>query len=181
MANVSDAFQADHKDEFERYMKIITPHLGDRTYSVLKSHLMLEELLNEFVSSQLRRPQALKGARLTFAQVLALTISLHPFLEIDNWRWEALRRLNSLRNRMAHSSEVEDLIHRCKELSNYIEQHSGVPLPVPTVASGDDPKVFSSNVAKNYSAIDIALVGLYSGLRATFEVAVKFPSAFESS
>lgn len=92
---------------FERLRKAFEPQAGDLTLLVLKAHLLFEELLRDFLKKQLRHPEAIQGARLTFTQVLKLAQALATTLEPDDWRWKALIELNRLRNSMAHEFEAE--------------------------------------------------------------------------
>jgi len=74
------------------------PSTGDLTLLVLKAHLLFEELLRDFLKKQLRHPETIQGARLSFAQVLKLAQALASTLEPDDWRWKALVELNRARN-----------------------------------------------------------------------------------
>jgi hypothetical protein len=92
---------------FERLRKAFEPQAGDLTLLVLKAHLLFEELLRDFIKKQLRHPEAIQGARLSFAQALKLAQALATTLEPNDWRWKALIELNRLRNSMAHEFESE--------------------------------------------------------------------------
>jgi hypothetical protein len=94
---------------FERFGKAFEPQVGDLTYLVLKSHLLFEELLRDFLAKQFQNPQALQGARLSFTQLLKLSQAAAATLEPDDWRWRALKELNRLRNAMAHEFEPDSI------------------------------------------------------------------------
>jgi hypothetical protein len=70
MAEKPDPFQSSFEEAFDRYLKNISPRVGDPTYSVLRAHLLLEELLNEFIAGQVKHPDVLSDIRFSFPQRL---------------------------------------------------------------------------------------------------------------
>jgi hypothetical protein len=60
----------------DRFLSTITLQQGDPTFSILKAHLLFEEILRAHLELCLPNPRALAGARLSFAQVLALVRAL---------------------------------------------------------------------------------------------------------
>lgn len=98
-----------------RFFELFEPRGNDPTYLVLKAHLLFEELLRDFVDKQFANPSSLRGARLTFAQVLAIAQASATTLPPDDWRWQGLKELNKLRNALAHefdSSVSQDAMCR---------------------------------------------------------------------
>lgn len=75
-------------------------HTFDLTLSTLKGHLLIEEQLDNFITARLPNPGALEGARLTFDLKIKLA---HAIASEDRPEvWLALRKLNKLRNSLAH-------------------------------------------------------------------------------
>lgn len=89
----------------ERFDRLVSPYAGPVEF-LLKSHLLIEEQLHDFLRTGLAYPDALADARLTFAQTLklvhALTGELFPIELI-----QFIQKLNTLRNRVAHQAEPE--------------------------------------------------------------------------
>src|SRR5688572_6119426 len=92
----------------ENYLNFITPIPGDPTYSLLKAHLLFEELLRAYLTRTLRHPGALEGARLTFVQLLAVARSCSS-APPDHWCWAAVGKLNKLRNMLSHEAAPKAL------------------------------------------------------------------------
>ncbi len=101
------------------------PAAEDPTYLVLKAHLLAEEVLYRFIESQAYRPDSLSEARLGFAQLVALSRSFHRYSKEDWWGWVALKKLNSLRNLLAHNLEPKDLKDRIIEFSVFVAEAIG--------------------------------------------------------
>ena len=154
--------------DIDRYIKFVTPKPGDSTYSVLKAHLMIEEVMNTFLDRKLKHPEALKGARLSFAQRLCLVRSLARSAP-DHWAYQAVEKLNSIRNSLAHERSPKDLPQKIKNYVELITANSGVPLPRPITA---DPATAlpGPHQEQRYAAIDIATVGLYVELHVLLEI-----------
>jgi|GEM_PF-2972700 len=112
----------DHLGRLTRYLK---PATDDPTYLVLKAHLLAEEVLYRFIESQAHRPSSLRDARLGFSQLVALSRSFHRYSKEDWWGWAALKKLNSLRNLLAHNLEPKDLKERIVEFSVFVADSIG--------------------------------------------------------
>lgn len=98
----------------QRFVTHLPLQTTDRTLVVLKGHLLIEEMLREFVSKHFHDPQQLTDARLTFHQCLCLARAI----ETDQLReklWRTVERLNTLRNKLAHSLEPKELDKYVKE------------------------------------------------------------------
>jgi hypothetical protein len=146
--------------DFDRFMKVITPGRADPTYSLLKAHLLFEELLNAYLNSVLRHPVALAEARFTFAELLVVAKASSPHLPPDDWRWVALARLNKLRNLLAHNLEPKQYQKVEEEFIDLVVKGTGIPLPTSElkVQAGErsaDPM---------YCAVDMATAGLFASL-----------------
>jgi hypothetical protein len=113
------------RDHLERLVRFLKPATEDPTYLVLKAHLLAEEVLYRFIESQAHRPGSLSDARLGFAQLVALCRSFHRFSKEDWWGWTALKKLNTLRNLLAHNLEPKDLRDRIVEFSVFVADAIG--------------------------------------------------------
>lgn len=151
-----------HEKEVKEYLDWITPKIEDPTHSLLKAHLLFERLFDEFFHRQLPNPEALKGARLTFAQKLALAKALAKDVAASDWRWQATARLNKLRNSLAHSPGPE--LHT--EVQAYVDfytQHTNTPLPTPEVTAPQGHYNHSYDQPL-FRLVDVATLGLYIDL-----------------
>jgi len=102
-----------------KFMQHIGVGLGDETLIVLKGHLLLEDLMREFCSSKMENPKPLEEARLGFSQIAALTHSLlkHP---MQQWVWAGVKKVNNLRNMLAHNLEPNNYERKRNELITFI-------------------------------------------------------------
>lgn len=87
-------------ESFRRFYEFLPRH-EDQSLVLLKIHLLVEQQIRAFVDERLPNPDALASARLTFNHVacLAEAISredIHPNV------WSAVRKLNQMRNDIAH-------------------------------------------------------------------------------
>ena len=153
----------DHRSsDLEYFLRVITPTRHDPTYSLLRAHLLFEEVLNAYLESQLRHPGQLDGQRLSFAQRLAIARACSPHLEPSDWRWEALAKLNQLRNTLAHKLEPTKFESKSKEYVTFIETGLGRPLPSTSSAGSQSPTGNESSA--RYLDIDMVNAGLFASL-----------------
>jgi hypothetical protein len=110
--------------DFERF-RTHFPENGDLTLQLLKGHLLVETALREIFEAQLFHPKALTGERgtqLTCHQIICLTEAITPVSQNMPWLWVALRRLNTIRNDLAHQLQPKDLEQRLSSLIEYVEK-----------------------------------------------------------
>lgn len=141
----------------EGYIRWITLVPGDPTYSLLKAHLLFEELLRAYLAKTLPHSGALDGARLTFTQLLAVAKASSLHLQPDHWTWKAIADLNKLRNMLSHEARPSALAERMNDYVKFVDENIKVPLP--------EPAVHGSNVEANrhpqYTVVDLVTLGLY--------------------
>ena len=126
------------------------PFIEDLTLQILKGHLLAEEILREIFKLLLKHPEALGGSNGTSFnchQVICLveaTLPIHPKL---NWVWLAVKKLNSLRNNLAHNLEPNGIEHKKEDLIKYVSTYSGSMLSKANVSDPDADKLFLSIMA----------------------------------
>jgi hypothetical protein len=137
-------------------MAAVNQRGGDPTFSVLKTHLVFEELLRAYLDHQLHHPSALKGARLSFAQLLAVAGACSE-CPPDVWIWEAIRKLNSLRNKLAHNLSVVERDDLIRDFISFVVSNSKVPMPPPTRTNAAP----TAAGEQFFSEFDMAAAGLF--------------------
>lgn len=152
---------------FDGYTAWITPTQGDPTYSLLKAHLLFEELLRSYVSRMLPHPAALAGARLTFVQILAIARASSTHAKPDHWMWKAIGDLNKLRNLLSHEARPAALDEKLNDYIAYVETGLKFPLPDSDLVKGSpEAKAHEGHL---YSATDVVTFGLYYFVASTLE------------
>jgi len=73
---------------------------------VLKGHLVIEEKITAAIEKFVFHPEQMEEGRLTFAHKLALARSM-SMDESKNTMWDLIAKLNTLRNKLAHSLKGE--------------------------------------------------------------------------
>ena len=99
------------------------PSESDLTLQVLKGHLLVEELLRELFILQLKFPSALKGeggTSLNCHQIICLVQAITPNSDNEGWLWLAARKLNKIRNNLAHKLSHESLGQEVANLTQYV-------------------------------------------------------------
>lgn len=99
---------------FRRFYTLL-PRSTEAALVVLKIHLLVEEQVRAYVEERVSESAALKKADLTCHQAISVaealcTEDIHPNV------WEAARKLNELRNRIAHNLEPAGVLER---MSNF--------------------------------------------------------------
>ena len=120
----------------EKYIKAVMEKKDDISI-VLISHLNVEYWIEEFIHYSLRKPEKiLDSVKLTFLEKLALAESLGFDIDDETGLAQAIKRLNALRNRIAHKLEYRltkndlrllstlkfELPKERKELVDWVEQ-----------------------------------------------------------
>ncbi len=101
----------------ERFLATLSQTI-DPTLTVLRSHLLLEELLWKGIAAAVPYPGHLDSVRLNFARLIQLFKALHGDGGNDKQRtWNFLSRLNKLRNDLAHNIDVPQLEATMDELT----------------------------------------------------------------
>lgn len=100
------------------------PHYQEpATLILLKSHLLVEELLRGYIDRKLPNPSAFKHDQFLFAKILMLCCALSP-PKMKSWAFDAAKKLNDVRNEIAHELESEELPGKRESFVKLVEQHS---------------------------------------------------------
>lgn len=99
---------------FRRFYALL-PRTSDAALVILKLHLLVEEQVRAFLAERVKMPTQLKTAQLDCFQAICLAEALcaediHPQV------WEAARKLNQLRNDVAHNLEPKGAAERMKNI-----------------------------------------------------------------
>src|SRR4051812_36661074 len=86
---------------FKRFYKLL-PKGDDPALMILKIHLLIEEQIRAYIDERINSPMALEAARLDCHQAICLAEALCGE-NIQARTWVALRKLNTLRNDVAHN------------------------------------------------------------------------------
>lgn len=94
--------------DLEERIKQHLPRSRDPILVIIKGHLLIEECLHGIIENTLRDASRLPDARLTFHQAVCLCEAIcgHPKGSLP---WAFVRRLNEVRNRLAHRLDHDDV------------------------------------------------------------------------
>jgi hypothetical protein len=86
-------------------------HLPDRDIIliVLRGHLLIEERMTDLINQLLKKPEALKDARLSFYQKLSIVHAFFGDIKNVPTFWDCIEKLNVIRNRYSHNLAPEDI------------------------------------------------------------------------
>lgn len=102
------------------------PRNGDVELTILKTHLLIEELLVTIITRAAKNPSAIEKAKLGFTQKMHLAQAFgNPAREA--WLWGALRALNKTRNKLAHGLSATEIQQQCDSFVRLVEQSQGTP------------------------------------------------------
>ena len=100
------------------------PHYSEpSTLLLLKGHLLIEELLRGHIDRSLPNPTAFKHDQFLFAKILMLCRCLTP-PRTETWAFDAAKKLNDVRNEIAHELESPDLDKSIESFVSLVEQHA---------------------------------------------------------
>ena len=109
---------------FRRFYSLL-PRTTDAALTVLNIHLLVEEQVRAFVDERVRMPASVKSARLDCYQAICLAEALSDD-DIHPQIWEAARKLNKLRNDVAHNLEPKGAIEQMRNVCAMFEPRPGV-------------------------------------------------------
>jgi hypothetical protein len=95
---------------FRRFL-LLMPHGKELDLVLLKAHLLVEEQVRQIVDERLKNPRALEDTRIDCHQAICIAQAFFPE-DHQPWLWAALKKLNKLRNDIAHKLEPKGLADR---------------------------------------------------------------------
>jgi hypothetical protein len=101
-------------EKAERYSDLLAQS-DDVTLTVLKGHLVIEELLYALAEDHCANPAHLAKARLSFAQLLSVVQAMVS-VPVPQEAWQGIAELNGLRNALAHKLQPNDVEERIERL-----------------------------------------------------------------
>jgi hypothetical protein len=103
---------------FRRFYSLL-PRSSDSSLVILKLHLLVEEQVRAFVDERVHNKGAIDSARLDCHQAICIAESLSTE-DIHANVWEAARKLNRLRNEIAHNLEPSGVAERISHVCELI-------------------------------------------------------------
>lgn len=137
------------------------PEGADLTLQVLKGHLLVEELLREILGLLLAHPDALKGNRGTSFechQVICLVQAISTHSTDEPWIWDAAKRLNGIRNDLAHNLEPKALNEKVLRLIQFVTHDNTVVKKILDRLGTPE--------GMEFKAVILAMCGCLAGLKA---------------
>ena len=162
-----------HEEAVKRYISIVYPEKGDPTYLILRTHLLIEELLRDLIAANFKHPEALDGARLNFSQILTLAKAGTLASKPEMWHWTAIDKLNKLRNLFAHHINHGEINKKSNELILYIESNIEQIKPSKPKNNQKQPqKEKSSDPSSDASPtrLERTLIALYGTMKAILDI-----------
>ncbi|MGA9998093.1 MAG: hypothetical protein WBP93_21950 [Pyrinomonadaceae bacterium] len=108
----------EERDSMNYFLQHMPYGESDLTLIVLKGHLLIEQKIREFIRERMLTPTALDMARLNAHQAICLAEALTLPNEEPKNLWSVIRKVNSLRNQLAHKLEPQDIERRVKEIES---------------------------------------------------------------
>lgn len=136
------------QEKYEEFLTHLPVTASDRVLMALKGHLLVEQALREFVSKRVAKPQRLKDKQIPFAIILDFASSLDDG-DSMGWVWDAAKKLNRLRNLLAHNLSPLKIEELEIEFIDYIRKHDG------------ELSVLVDNTPVRYEELALAIFQIY--------------------
>lgn len=122
-----------HLDEFFD----VLPRDGDIVLLILKGHLLVEKQVRRFVHNHFPNQQALKGERWEASTMIAMgKAHCEGGSEETMQLWDAVKKLNNVRNYLAHRLDLSGLDHK---LEDFLKCADRFVVIRPVGPEGNDP------------------------------------------
>ncbi|WP_163130835.1 hypothetical protein [Agarivorans sp. Alg241-V36] len=105
-----------------RFLEVL-PESGDKELTLLKAHLVIEEVLTKILAKECVNEKYLNEAKLQFHQKVKLVRAFYQLTHSD-WIWKALHNLNQARNHMSHNLTKHELENKISAFTNYVALHN---------------------------------------------------------
>ncbi len=110
-------------DAARRFFTLL-PRGHDLASVILKGHLLVEEQVRQIIDERVKKPDALTDARLVCYQAICIAESF--FSEKEEYIWKAFKKLNKIRNELAHKTEPVGVDDRIDDFVNSVSWGSYV-------------------------------------------------------
>ncbi len=107
-----------------RRLFTLLPRGQDLTLVILKGHLLIEEQVRQIIDKRVKKPDALRDANFDCYQAICLAESF--FSEKEEYIWKAFKKLNRIRNELAHKTEPVGVDDRIDDFVNSVSWGSYV-------------------------------------------------------
>ena len=108
---------------------------------------------------------------MSFAQRLALARACSQHLVPTDWKWEALSKLNKLRNLLAHKLDPTEFVKLKNDYVRFIKDSLNRPLPTPTVSIAAQGA--NTQAPPLYTDIDMVNAVLFGALPVALGIAAQ--------
>ena len=107
-----------------RRLFTLLPRGQDLTSVILKGHLLIEEQVRQIIDKRVKKPDALRDANFDCYQAICIAESF--FSEKEEYIWKAFKKLNKIRNELAHKTEPVGVDDRIDDFVNSVSWGSYV-------------------------------------------------------
>ncbi len=124
MESFLEALSDDSKAALARHQSHF-PSGAELSIQILKGHLLVEELVRELVLAKLPHSEALEGdsgASFTCHQMICLAQAIASASNALPWIWRAAKKLNNIRNKLAHRLDYTVLETNVSAFTSYCVQ-----------------------------------------------------------
>ncbi|MFV0543422.1 MAG: hypothetical protein ACK5L8_07025 [Marinicella pacifica] len=105
--------------DLKRLIKHLPLNSKSKTLLILKGHLIIEDLLRQYLDSRFQSPKELNKCRLSFSQLLYLVKSFFK-PKPNEWFWKAAIDFNSIRNDLSHQLEPDNVNSKINDFVNKV-------------------------------------------------------------
>ncbi|WP_047046253.1 hypothetical protein [Vibrio mexicanus] len=133
-----------------RFLEVL-PRSGDRELTLLKAHLVIEEVLTKILVKECVNEKYLNEAKLQFHQKVKLVRAFNDLTQSE-WVWKALHKLNQARNYMSHNLTEHELEGKISAFTNYVQSNN--------------PELFEESNTGKFSDFHMATFATYIPLAA---------------
>ncbi len=132
------------------------PTEGDLTLQILKGHLLVEEIIRELFILQLPFSKALKGnggTSFNCHQVICLVEAMTSHSQAIPWIWQAAKKLNNIRNDLAHQLSPQGLEDKVEGLISFVKKESPELIDVATEEGSEEDEDLIMVIIAMYSCL----------------------------
>ena len=91
---------------------------NDPRFVVISGHLLIEKIFDDFVRSNLKRPEMIEGKEINYRQLIAFSRAMQPKDIIQPWMYKAMNILAILRDLYAHNLDPKEGM---KNIEKFVE------------------------------------------------------------